>query len=108
MANGFNDTIDNMPYMTLSYANGPGYRNHMATNGSRLDPRELETTDNHFQFPAVVPAVIESNGGDDVVVYASGPWAHLFSGSYEQSVIPYMAAYASCIGDGDIAKACDQ
>lgn len=96
-----------MPYMTLSYANGPGFKNHIAVNGSRLDPRNIDTTGTHFQFPAVAPSLLESHGGDDVVVYASGPWAHLFSGNYEQSVIPYMAAYASCIGDGSISKACD-
>lgn len=52
-----------------------------------------------------MPLQTETHGGDDVAVYASGPWAHIFSGNYEQSVIPYMAAYASCIGT-DILNAC--
>lgn len=94
--------------MTLTYANGPGFKNHInATNGNRIDPREIDTSSTRFEFPAVAPLVEESNGGDDVAVYAYGPWAHLFSGNYEQSVIPYMAAYASCIGSSDILKACD-
>lgn len=93
--------------MTLSYANGPGFKNHMATNGSRIDPRYIDTSGLKFEFPAVAPKSSETHGGDDVVVYASGPWSHLFGGSYEQSTIPYIAAYAACIGDNNISKACD-
>lgn len=92
--------------MTLSYANGPGFANHMnSTSGTRIHPLTIDRSSDRFEFPAVIPLDTETHGGDDVAVYASGPWAHLFSGSYEQSVIPYMAAYASCIGT-DILNAC--
>lgn len=33
-----------------------------------------------FQYPATVPLDYESHGGDDVAVYAIGPWSHLFVG----------------------------
>lgn len=33
-------------------------------------------------------------------VFASGPFAHLFSGVLQQNTIPYLMAYAACIGDG--------
>lgn len=46
----------------------------------------------------MVPKEYESHGGDDVPVYASGPWAHLFSGNYEQNYIPLAEAYAAHIG----------
>lgn len=42
----------------------------------------------------------ETHGGDDVSIYAIGPWAHLFTGVYEQNVIPHLIGFASCIGDG--------
>jgi alkaline phosphatase len=42
----------------------------------------------------------ETHAADDVVVFAIGPWSHLFTGAYEQNVIPHFAAFASCIGDG--------
>lgn len=41
----------------------------------------------------------ETHGGEDVAVFASGPWQHLFTSSYEQNVIPHLIAYAMCIGD---------
>lgn len=49
-------------------------------------------------FPAMVPKAYETHGGDDVAVYASGPWAHLFSGNYEQNFIPIAEAHAAQIG----------
>lgn len=97
---------DNLPYMTLSYANGMGYYDHInATTGARIDPTTLDTSRIDFAFPATVPLDSETHGGDDVVVYASGPWSHLFESSFEQNVIPHTMAYAACIGSG--LKACD-
>lgn len=53
---------------------------------------------NNYTFPALVPRISETHGGDDVAVYASGPWSHLFSGNYEQNYIPIAEAYAASIG----------
>lgn len=44
----------------------------------------------------------ETHGGEDVAVYARGPWAHLFSGNYEQALIPHAMAYAARIGPLDL------
>lgn len=57
------------------------------------------TDDNDFQYPVLIPLHSAAHGGDDVAVFADGPWAHLFTGMYEQSVIPHFMAFASCIGD---------
>lgn len=56
-----------------------------------------------FQSPTTVPSIDESHGGDDVVIYATGPHSHLFTGSMEQNVIPHLMAYAACIGNGTTA-----
>jgi len=56
-------------------------------------------------FPAMVPLESETHGGEDVGVFASGPWAHLFTGVYEQNAIPHIMAFAACVGDG--LTACD-
>ena len=58
----------------------------------------LEAT--HYRFPAVAPLGSETHGGDDVAVFARGPYAHLFSGTIEQNVIPHLMSYASCVGEG--------
>lgn len=42
----------------------------------------------------------ETHGGDDVAVFALGPWAHLFVGNYEQNYIPYAIGYAANMGPG--------
>lgn len=47
------------------------------------------TGDNGFKFPSMVPLVSETHGGDDVAVFAKGPWSHLFAGSFEQNFIPH-------------------
>lgn len=57
------------------------------------------TDDKDFQYPVLVPLKSAAHGGDDVAVFATGPWAHLFTGIYEQNVIPHFMAFASCIGD---------
>lgn len=96
--------MDNLPYMTLSYANGLGYNVH-TKNGIRVDPTTLDMAHRNAEFPSTVPLISESHSGDDVVVYASGPWSHLFTGVFEQNYIPYAIAYAACIGTGPTA--CD-
>ena len=57
------------------------------------------------RFPGTLPRSEETHGGDDVGIWAVGPWAHLYQGSLEQHVIPHIMAYASCIGPG--LKSCD-
>lgn len=53
-----------------------------------------------YRYDGAVPLKIETHGGDDVGIFASGPWAHLFSGVMNQNTIPHLMAYAACIGDG--------
>lgn len=94
---------DKLPIMTLSYAFGDGFANSMKPNGvrERFDPTKLDTKPLDFEFPATVPGRADRvHGGDDVAVFASGPWAHLFEGSLEQSVVPHLMAFAGCLGDG--------
>lgn len=54
-----------MHYLTLSYANGPGYYNTYFNNGTpgRFDPIEQDLEDPEFQFPATVPLNVETHGG---------------------------------------------
>lgn len=87
--------------MTLSYANGLGFYDHFnQTHGGRINAEELDRSANGFKFPTTLPVDLESHGGEDVGVWAAGPWAHLFQGTIEQNVIPHIMAYASCIGEG--------
>ena len=93
--------------MTLSYGSGPGFNTHWnKTHGGRVDARTLDQTPVNFRFPSTLPRVEATHTGEDVGIWAIGPWSHLFQGVIEQNAIPHILAYASCIGDG--LKSCDQ
>ncbi|KAJ9577041.1 hypothetical protein L9F63_006389, partial [Diploptera punctata] len=85
---------DGLPYATLSYANGLGYK------AAGYDLREDDMGDPDYLFPATVPMSTETHDGTDVGIFARGPWSHLFTGVMEQNVIPHLMAFASCVGKG--------
>lgn len=110
------------PITTLNYANGP--KSSVNADGTQLDLKNAvfgkkntkeETeerplidrtfSEKDYEYPATFKSVYSAHGGEDVPVYAAGPHAHLFTGVYEQSTIPYIIKYAACIGRG--LKACD-
>ncbi|XP_054729005.1 alkaline phosphatase [Anastrepha obliqua] len=91
---------DHLPYATLSYANGPGFEyNVLRANGAikRKNLHKIDMKNKDYQFPSMVPLESETHGGDDVGVFASGPFAHLFTGNYEQNFLPHAIAYAACL-----------
>jgi alkaline phosphatase len=98
--------VDNLPYSTLHYANGPGYRHPSTDGGARPDLTNEKFDDIDYKQPTTLPESSETHGGDDVLIFTKGPFAHLLSGVVEQSYIPHALAYAACIGNG--AKFCDR
>ena len=45
-------------------------------------------------------------GGEDVSIYATGPWAHLFDGVHEQNYIAHVMMLATCTGPyADVCEA---
>jgi alkaline phosphatase len=89
---------DNLPYSTLSYANGPGFATTYHADGSRVNPETYDTTNPRQPYPTTVPREKETHGGEDVGVWASGPMAHLFRGSYDQTSIPMIMSYILKVG----------
>ncbi|XP_014678002.1 PREDICTED: alkaline phosphatase, tissue-nonspecific isozyme-like [Priapulus caudatus] len=84
--------VDGMPYTSLLYGAGPGYR------GSRPNLTNTDTIDPDYMQEAAVPLTLEPHSGEDVVVYAHGPMAHLFRGNFEQTYVAHAMAYAMCVG----------
>lgn len=74
---------DGKAYTTLGYANGPGAQ----TETPRADPAANDTAALDYRQQALVPTQAETHAGEDVVVRASGPMAHLFKGTIEQHSI---------------------
>ncbi len=91
---------DGKPYTTLSYANGPGsvFGDGKAGAVERSDLSQVDTTDPDYIQQALVPIGSETHAGDDVAVYATGPFAHLFHGTVEENFIYHVAAHAIGFG----------
>lgn len=80
---------DGKPYTTLGYGNGPG-----AVEGERPAVDDAAAMASDFRQPAAIPLRSETHGGEDVALYAAGPWAHLVGGVLEQHVIYHLMDHA--------------
>jgi len=98
---GNSDNLDGLPATTLSYGNGPGYRapvlNETTGKCKRDDLSDADVESLDFRQPSLYPRIAATHAGDDVLIFAKGPFAHLFTGTNEQSYIPHAMAYAACI-----------
>ena len=93
-----NLAADGVPYTTLGYLNGPGALNY--ADEARPKP---ETGVNARQQSAIPTQSTLANGfkinfethaGEDVALYANGPWAHLVGGVLEQNAIFHLMKHA--------------
>ncbi|XP_043242492.1 alkaline phosphatase-like [Amphibalanus amphitrite] len=97
---------DGMPYTTLFYSNGPNW--NVSWNGSHVvrgDLNGVDTTAWEYTQPSGLKFKEETHGGEDVAIYATGPWSHLFHGVHEQSYIPHVISHAARIGPRADCKA---
>lgn len=89
---------DGMPYTTLGYANGPGFRDYGSnTNpdrtfadpvvGGRQNLNDVNTQASGFHQEVLVPLIAETHGGEDVSIHATGAGASRVQGSIEQNLI---------------------
>ncbi len=81
-----------LPYTTLGYANGPGWK-EQPEGGLRIDLTDVDTTDVNYMQEAAVPMYAETHAGEDVAIYARGPGAYLFDGVMEQNTIYHVMAH---------------
>ena len=89
---------DGKPYTVAGYLNGAGSvlieQADGTFSGSRPDLTEEEATDPDYLQQALIPMSSETHSGEDVAVFARGPWAHLFGGVIEQNVIFHVMNHA--------------
>ena len=100
---------DGKPYTTIGYANGPGSafpplgkdedKSKAQAAGVRPDLTDVDTLNVDFLQPSTVPMASETHAGEDVAVYAWGPFAHLFQGTVEQNYIYHVMSHASGLGE---------
>ena len=87
---------DGKPYTTVGFANGPGGAIPL-TERPALTMEQATAPD--FIQSALVPLKSETHGGEDLGIYAIGPWAHLFQGTVEENYTFHVMNYASRIGE---------
>ena len=73
-----------IPYTTLGYQNGPGWRDAIGTGRSRPDLATINTRETGYLQEAAIPLPSETHGGEDVAIFATGPKAYLVHGVMEQ------------------------
>ena len=104
---------DGLPYNILSYATGPAFETHLSVDDTnKISRRNLTGKEDvykslAYQNPASAPRSSETHGGDDVGIFAIGPFAHLFHSVHEQSYIGHVMAYSSCLGPYKSDKHCN-
>ena len=111
---------DGLPYTTIGFLNGAGSvlveqlpeeaeNSNEAPETGEAQPEEgapiysgdrsaiagADVTDIDYLQQALIPMSAETHSGEDVAVYAKGPWAHLFDGTIEQNVIFHVMHHAA-------------
>ncbi len=94
---------DGKPFTTLGYANGPG-----AVKENEPRPAPANTTAPDYKQQSLVPLDSETHGGEDVAIFAGGPWAHLFAGVVEQNYIYHVIDHATKLGERSGLRAAAQ
>ncbi|EDW92102.1 membrane-bound alkaline phosphatase [Drosophila yakuba] len=89
--------VNGVKYATLNYA--VGTNQYLDEHGQRIDLTDQIGAED-FIHPSYIHGTIGVHAGDDVGIFATGPQSHLFTGVMQQSTIPHLMAYASCIGKG--------
>ncbi len=83
--------LDGKPYSVIGYLNGPGSvlteGSNPAFSGTRPALTQDEATKLDALQQALIPLESETHSGEDVPLFARGPWAHLFGGVIEQNYI---------------------
>ena len=88
---------DGKPYTSISYRNGPGAVVY-GDDGERPAMTEEQARGTRYLQQALVPLESETHGGEDVALYAAGPWAHLFGGTMEQNWVYHVMQHALTAG----------
>ncbi|MCK7612818.1 alkaline phosphatase [Roseibium sediminicola] len=92
-----NTAADNKPYTTVGYLNGSGsiLTEDQDWTGTRPALTQEEATDLDYVQQALIPMSSETHSGEDVAIYAKGPFAHLLNGTVEQNFVFHVMHHAA-------------
>lgn len=89
---------DNLPYTTLGYTNGRGFRDLGTETDAdvtygldpvtgRVDTSAIDTTQSGYHQEATIPTSSETRAGEDISLHTMGPGSQFAQGVVEQSVV---------------------
>lgn len=101
--------MDNLPYTTLGYTNGLGYRNlgnetdadaayDAKPDTGRHDLSAIDTTQPGFHQEALIPLDSETHAGEDISLHATGPGSAYVQGVMEQNSVFHVINQALDLG----------
>lgn len=76
----------------MFFATGPGYREGFGTHDSAAVEQPF------YRQPSAIPTKYGYHGGEDVGIWADGPFSHLFSSSMENTEVAYTMKFLLCAG----------
>lgn len=93
---------DNVPYTALTYGTGHDGGNQFDKDAdgkiTRRDPTLDDTESYEYNQQALIKTDENTHGGADVTVHATGPMAHLFHRTHENTYVSHVIQYALRIG----------
>ncbi|VDL94519.1 unnamed protein product [Schistocephalus solidus] len=102
--NGYShETLDNMPMTAIGYITGPAG----LVNKSRSNPANEDIYSWKYKQQSLVPLFYSSHGGDDVGVYATGPFSRLFTKTIDNTFISQAMKYAMGVEPYDKVEPCE-
>lgn len=87
---------DGKTYTTIGFANGPGGAEKPAERPMLTSEQTMKPD---FVQHSLVPLSSETHGGEDLGIYAIGPWAHLFQGTVEENYTFHVMNHAAKISE---------
>lgn len=91
--------------LPIGYMSGPGAK----VNGTRDNVNEMNDTylfGKDTQLQALIPIGWATHGGDDVAVYAWGPFSYLFHSTVDNTFVAQAMKYAMCAPPFDAEPFC--
>ena len=78
---------------TLTYGSGPNSQDPNSKHPNNINEHQPE-----YKYPSALNGSQGSHGGEDVLIFADGPMAHMFRGVRMQTYIGAIMQYATCSG----------
>uniref|UniRef100_A0A0X3NWQ7 Alkaline phosphatase n=1 Tax=Schistocephalus solidus TaxID=70667 RepID=A0A0X3NWQ7_SCHSO len=98
--------LDQRGLVPVAYMNGPGAKiNQTREDLNKVDEATLQGTD--YRQQALAPLRWSTHGGEDVGIYAQGPFSWMFHRTVDNTFIAQTMKYAMCVEPYTTEKHCN-